>query len=156
MNSIRMNRKLVSFEAFSSELAERVHRPLLRSKRGKHLSSHDSTSLLVASEVLSYLLHQLDEKGRDVESVLGATSADKLEEVYGILLGEFPDSGLLQERDSRKMKFTKISEAAKILLSHALTTFLLVAGLVPAHLRRPTRKVDTNTGHLSLSGSVPP
>ena len=111
MNSIRMNRKLVSFEAFSSELAERVHRPLLRSKRGKHLSSHDSTTLLVASEVLSYLLHQLDEKGRDVESVLGATSADKLEEVYGILLGEFPDSGLLQERDSRKMKFTKISEA---------------------------------------------
>ena len=94
MNSIRMNRKLVSFEAFSSELAERVHRPLLRSKRGKHLSSHDSTTLLVASEVLSYLLHQLDEKGRDVESVLGATSADKLEEVYGILLGEFPDSGL--------------------------------------------------------------
>ena len=53
----------------------------------------------------------MDEKGRDVESVLGATSADKLEEVYGILLGEFPDSGLLQERDSRKMKFTKISEA---------------------------------------------
>ena len=111
MNSIRLNRKLVSFEAFSSELAERVHRPLLRSKRGQRLSAHDSTTLLLASEVLEYILHRVNRKDTPVTDTFGAVDGDKVDEIYALFFNEFPDLSLLQERESRKKKFRKIWDA---------------------------------------------
>ena len=104
---------VVKFEAFSSELAERIHRPLLRSKRGrvKRLSTHDSATLLLSSEVLAYILYQVDEKRESIKRVFGSVKEDALIELYDIFFQQFPDISLLQGRESRKKKFMKIWDA---------------------------------------------
>ena len=99
------------FESFSSELAERVHRPLLKSKRGKRVSPHDSTTLLLASEVLAYILHQLVDKQKSIKCILGNVKAEKVNELYDIFLQQFPDFSLLQGKESRTKRFTKIWDA---------------------------------------------